>query len=140
MRRPPWIPLAALVLTAATACKRHHPPAPRGTPAAPDSTTTPPPPPPSASAPTSGAHPLTPHSLSDAELRYGVSPTKNTAVTYQPNVVLMEHGADAIKSVSPDGLTWSIDASSPEAAGLDTGKILFATSRAVGKILAVQHS
>jgi hypothetical protein len=52
----------------------------------------------------------------------------------------MEHGADAIKSVSPDGLTWTFDANSPGAAQIDTGKILFATSRAVGKVLAVQRS
>jgi hypothetical protein len=131
MRRLPCVPLAALVLTVASACKSHRPPAP----STPDSTAAAPP-----TASVSVAHPLDPHALSDAELRYGVSPTPNAAVTYQPNVVLMTHGADAIKSVSPDGLTWTFDATSPEAAQIDTGKILFATSRAVGKVLAVQHS
>src|SRR5271155_4062887 len=98
MGRSPFVPLAALVLTVAGACKSHRPPAPGGASAAPDSTGAPPP-----AASSSGAHPVDPHSLSDAELRYGVAPTRNTAVTYQDNVVLMEHGADAIKSVSPDG-------------------------------------
>lgn len=104
--------LLVLPIVAATACKSHQPPptasacASAGT-ATRDTTTA------AAAAPSaSGAHALDPHALSQAELRYGVSPTKDSAVTYQDNVVLMEHGADAIKSVSPDGLTWTIDASS----------------------------
>jgi hypothetical protein len=87
-----------------------------------------------------GPRPVDPHSLSDAELRYGVSPTKGDAVTYQDNVVIMEHGAQAIHSVSPDGTTWTLDASAPQVADLQPGKVMFASSRAVGRVLAVQRT
>jgi len=78
---------------------------------------------------------LAPMSL--AEFQYGVSPTLNSDVTYQPDVVVMEHGAEAIHGYSSDGLTWLLDANAPHVADLQPGKIMFATGRAVGRILGV---
>ncbi|MBS1839296.1 MAG: hypothetical protein JSS69_05890 [Acidobacteria bacterium] len=77
--------------------------------------------------------------LSENEFKYGVSPTKNSQVTYQPDVIVVEHGADAIKSANSDGVSVTIDANLPEAAQMKTGKIVFLTSRAAGKILATQR-
>jgi hypothetical protein len=77
--------------------------------------------------------------LTDAEIRYGVSPTRNSQVTYQDDVIVMEHGADAIRSQSSDGLTWTIDASAPGAQDIQPDKILFATGRVVGRVLAVER-
>jgi hypothetical protein len=88
----------------------------------------------------SSAHAADPHSLSDAELSFGVSPQKSNAVTYQDNVVLMEQGSKAIRSVSSDGMTWTLDGSAPNVGDIAPGKVLFATSRAVGKVLSVQHN
>jgi hypothetical protein len=76
-------------------------------------------------------------SLSQAEFQYGVSPTRNSQVTYQPDVVVMEHGADAIHGYSADGLTWLLDPNAPHVGELQPGKVMFATGRAVGRILAV---
>ncbi len=77
--------------------------------------------------------------LSENEFKYGVSPTKNSQVTYQPDVIVVEHGADAIKSANSDGISVTIDANLPEAAQMETGKIVFLTSRAAGKILGTQR-
>ena len=95
----------------------------------------------SASAPqaseSSEPHALDPHKMSDAEFKFGVSPTRNQNVTYQPDVVLMEHGAEAVKSMSSNGLAWTLDANAPGAADVKEGKIIFATNRVVGRVLGV---
>ena len=83
------------------------------------------------------AAPGVPAILSDAEQLYGVSPRRVPGVTYQPNVILMEHGANAIRSQSLDGFTWTIDAAAPGAMDIRPDKILFATGRVVGRVLKV---
>jgi len=85
-------------------------------------------------------HTADPRRLPEAEFRYGVSPTRNSAVRYQPDVVLIEHGAEAIRGAGSDGLTWTLAADAPHAAELVPGKILFASSRAVGRVLAIRRS
>jgi hypothetical protein len=80
-----------------------------------------------------------PAKLSEAEIRYGASPKPDSRVTYQPNVIVMEHGAEAIRSQSADGFTWSIDANAPGAADIQPDKILFATGRVVGRVLKVER-
>jgi hypothetical protein len=77
--------------------------------------------------------------LSDAEMKYGASVTRSDKVVYQDDVVIVDHGADAIHSLSPDGLTWTIDANAPHAQELVPGKVMFLTSRAVGRILGTQR-
>jgi hypothetical protein len=72
------------------------------------------------------------------QLRYGAVPTRNSAVTYQPDVVIVDGGADAVRSVSSDGLTWIIKGNAGHAKELAVGKILFVTSRSAGRVLAVQ--
>jgi hypothetical protein len=77
--------------------------------------------------------------LSEAEIRYGASPKPDSRVTYRPNVIVMERGAEAIRSQSPDGFTWSIDANAPGASDIQPDKILFATGRVVGRVLKVER-
>jgi hypothetical protein len=76
--------------------------------------------------------------LSDAESRYGVSPKLDPRVTYQPDVVVMEHGAEAIRAPTADGFTWTIDGAAQGASSIEPGKILFATGRVVGRVLKVE--
>ena len=78
--------------------------------------------------------------LSEAEKRYGHSATPSPAVTYQPDVVLVPDGAEAIRSVSPDGLAWTIDPDSKEAEDIRPGKVLLLTSRAAGRVLGVRRT
>ena len=77
--------------------------------------------------------------LSPAEIKWGESPTRNDKVTYQDDVVLIEHGAEAIRSMDPNGLTWTLDANAPHADEIKADKIMFATGRAVGRVLAVER-
>ena len=119
--------VVAVSLLAATltviGCKRTAPPGPAGMTAA-------------QSGPLSGAPAA---ALSEAERRFGVSPTFNKDVKYQPAVIVMEHGADAIRENSSDGMTWTFDAHAPHASEIQKDRILFATGRAVGRVLAVER-
>jgi hypothetical protein len=77
--------------------------------------------------------------LSDAESRYGVSPKLDPRVTYQADVVVMEHGAEAIRAPTVDGFTWTIDGAAQGVSSIEPGKILFATGRVVGRVLKVER-
>jgi hypothetical protein len=77
--------------------------------------------------------------LTDAEVKYGASPTRDSHVTYQDDVIVMEHGAEAIRSQSSNGLTYTIDANAPGAKDIQKDKILFATGRVVGRVLEVKQ-
>jgi hypothetical protein len=76
--------------------------------------------------------------MTAAEIKYGMAPTPDPSVTYQPDVVIVGGGADAIRSQNPNGFIWTIDASAPHAAELAPGKVFFATNRAVGRVLDVR--
>jgi hypothetical protein len=73
------------------------------------------------------------------ERRFGGSITRYAGVVYQPDVVLIGGGANAIRSESPDGLTWTIDAHAPGASDLRIGKIMLATTFAAGRVLKLTH-
>jgi hypothetical protein len=118
--------MIAATLTFLSACGGPAPSAPQASPAAPTTANAP------ATASKSAAQ-------QEAEIRFGVSPTRNSQVTYQPDVIIMEHGAEAIRSENDDGFTWNIDANAPGAADIKRDKILFATGRMVGRVLAVKR-
>jgi len=91
---------------------------------------------------TNGSPTTTPAGQTDltaAEIQYGVSPTRNDQVTYQDDVIVMEHGAEAIRSQAANGLTWTIDGNAAGAQEIQPDKILFATGRVVGRVLAVER-
>jgi hypothetical protein len=76
--------------------------------------------------------------MTAAEVKYGIAPEPDASVEYQPAVVLVGGGADAIRALSSTGMTWTIDARAPHAADVVEGKIMFLTNRAVGRVLAVR--
>lgn len=96
----------------------------------------------SPSAVASGAAPRVPVTagLSADDIRYGAAPTRNPMVVYQPDVVIPEGGGHIVRSVSGDGLTWTIDATAPHASEIAPGKIMFVTNRAVGRVLGATRS
>src|SRR5438552_1081224 len=51
----------------------------------------------------------------DALLAYGYAPDPHGSAVYQPDVVLVGGGPQIVRSVSDDGLTWTIDAHAPNA-------------------------
>jgi hypothetical protein len=81
-----------------------------------------------------------PHDMTLSEKAYGRAPQRSPDVDYQPGVILMEQGDKAIKSVASDGITWSFDANAPHVSEFAVGKIVFATGRAVGRILGMTRN
>lgn len=81
-----------------------------------------------------------PKDMSPSEKLYGRAPKLSPDVDYQPGVIIMEEGDKAIKAVASDGITWTFDANAPHVSDFAVGKIVFATGRAVGKILGMTRN
>jgi hypothetical protein len=73
--------------------------------------------------------------LREDEFRYGMAPRPHKDVTYQPDVVMVSGGAAAVRSVTADGMTWTIDGKADGASKLVPGKVMFVTSRGVGRVV-----
>lgn len=82
---------------------------------------------------------IDPHTMSPSEVKFGVAPKRSPDVEYQPGVILMEHGDQAIRTAGGDGMSWTFDANAPNVSDFQVGKIVFATGRAVGRILALKR-
>lgn len=91
-------------------------------------------------APVQVGHAVKLSDLSESEIRFGIAPKRGPGVTYQDGIILMEHGDQAIQSFASDGLSWTFDANAPQVSEIQEGKILFATDRCAGKVLAVQRN
>lgn len=89
---------------------------------------------------TAGCSKVAPPGAGADDHRYGYAPKPDDSVVYQPDVVLVEGGGGAIRSVREDGFTYVIDG---DAAGVDEvqpGKIMFVTSEALGRVVRVEKS
>ncbi|WP_143204125.1 hypothetical protein [Streptomyces kebangsaanensis] len=80
-----------------------------------------------------------PADTSEAALTYGAGSVRDPSVTYQPDVVIVEGGPRAIRAASGDGLTRTIDGNARGARAVRPGKVLYATSRAVGRVQEVRR-
>ena len=78
--------------------------------------------------------------LSDAEKRFGISPEQTAGLTYQPDVVLLRSGVNAIRSLSDDGLVWTLDPRAEGIDGIQPGKVLLLSTKAAGRVLAVTRA
>ncbi len=74
----------------------------------------------------------------EATLTYGYAPTPNPSVKYQPEVVFVEGGPQIIRSVSADGMIWTIDRQAKGAKDLRVGSVMLATARAAGRVLRLE--
>ena len=83
---------------------------------------------------------LDPKKMTASELQYGVAPKRDPRVTYAPEIILMEQGDQAIRIAGRDGMTWSFDARAPHVNEFQEGKIVFATGRAVGRIVKMSNN
>ena len=82
-------------------------------------------------------HPMTRSDLTAAEIMYGATPRPNPAITYQPDVILVDGGAETIRAMGPEGLTCTIDARARHAREIAVDKIAFVSGRCAGRVLAM---
>jgi hypothetical protein len=73
-------------------------------------------------------------------LKYGVAPVPDPSITYQPAVVMVGGGPNAIRARSANGLTWTIDAGAARAKEIAEGKVIFVTDLAFGRVVDVRTS
>ena len=85
-------------------------------------------------------HPVDLKTLTESERKFGIAPKRGPKVEYQPNIILMEEGDKAIRAIANDGMTWTFDANAPHVSEFQMGKIVFATGRAVGRIIWMQRN
>jgi len=84
-------------------------------------------------------HPVDLKTLTESERNFGIAPKRGPQVEYQPDIILMEQGDKAIRSIASDGMTWTFDANAPHVSEFQMGKIVFATGRAVGRIIYMKR-
>lgn len=77
--------------------------------------------------------------LSGAQLHYGMTPHLDRSIRLQPDVVVIGGGADAVRSVSGNGLVWTLRRAAPGVDRLAVGKIMFATSLGAGRVLGLHE-
>jgi hypothetical protein len=82
---------------------------------------------------------VAPAELTAQERRFGVAPTRNSQVTYQPGVIIVENGSEVIRGTSGNGMSWTVDAQAVAKHDIQPGKVVFLTSRAVGRVLAMER-
>ena len=58
-------------------------------------------------------HPIDLKTLTESERKFGIAPKHGPKVEYQPDIILMEEGDKAIRSIATDGMTWTFDANAP---------------------------
>ena len=84
-------------------------------------------------------HPIDLNTLTESERKFGIAPRRGPSVEYQPDIILMEQGDKAIRSIGTDGMMWTFDANAPHVGEFQMGKIVFATGRAVGRIIYMKR-
>ena len=84
-------------------------------------------------------HPIDVKTLTDSQRKFGIAPQRDPTVEYQPDIILMEQGDKAIRSIATDGMTWTFDANAPHVSEFQLGKIVFATGRAVGRVISLKR-
>ena len=75
-----------------------------------------------------------------AENNYGYGPSTDPSVSYKPDVVLIGGGPEAIKAMSDDGLSFTMDPAAAGVADLAVDKVMFASGMAVGRVASIEDS
>jgi hypothetical protein len=85
------------------------------------------------------AYPLGGGPLTQPVLNYGYGAEPAGLVPYQPDVVVVAGGPRVVRSVSSDGMTWTIDADAGGAGDLAVGRIMLLTSQAAGRVVELHN-
>jgi hypothetical protein len=70
---------------------------------------------------------------------YGYGPSAAAGVTYQDDVVMVPAGPAAVRSVTTDGLVWTLDGGAAGVGDLRVGSVLVATARATGRVVKIRE-
>jgi len=73
--------------------------------------------------------------LAGAELHYGASARVWPGIVYQPDVVVIGGGANSVRTVSADGMWWTLDAHASGVHDLAVGKVMMVTTHGTGRVL-----
>lgn len=84
------------------------------------------------------AYPAAGGPVTQPVLNYGYGAQPAGSVPYQPDVVVVAGGAQAVRSVSADGMTWTVDAGAGGAGDLAVGRIMLLTSQAAGRVVELR--
>lgn len=82
---------------------------------------------------------ISPEDAAAAVLQFGYAPTADAGVSYQPDVVLIANGPAAIRSVTSDGLVFTMDRRFPGVDDLAVGNVMFAAANAVGRVVELRE-
>jgi hypothetical protein len=77
--------------------------------------------------------------LTPSQIQFGIAPKRTKDIEYVDDVIVMEEGDRAIRSMATNGLSWTFDAHAPHVSEFQEGKIVFATGLAVGKIVSLKR-
>lgn len=77
--------------------------------------------------------------IAAAEAKWGLSPDPHAGADFQPDVVVLEHGALAIEQPVGDGFGWELKEKYPGVDRIKEGDVLFLTNHVVGRVGAVEH-
>jgi|GEM_PF-1698080 len=80
-------------------------------------------------------------SVSEAEFRFGAAPAPpGDDVAYQPDVLLVGGGPAAVREMTGDGLQVTLDPGADGVDSLTVDRILYASGRVVGRVVAIEDS
>jgi hypothetical protein len=77
--------------------------------------------------------------MTPSQIQFGIAPKRTKEVEYADDVIIMEEGDKAIRSMAGNGLSWTFDANAPHVNEFQEGKVVFATGLAVGRVVGLKR-
>jgi hypothetical protein len=76
--------------------------------------------------------------FTEPEFLYGLDVDPDPSVEFAPDVVVVPNGSRAVRDVTGDGLTWTLDPRARGIGDLEVGMVMFLTARGVGRVVAIE--
>ncbi len=77
--------------------------------------------------------------MTPSQIQFGIAPKRTKEVEYVDDVIIMEEGDKAIRSMGGNGMSWTFDANAPHVSEFQEGKVVFATGLAVGRVVGLKR-
>ena len=77
--------------------------------------------------------------MTPSQIQFGIAPKRTKEVEYVDDVIIMEEGDKAIRSMGSNGMSWTFDANAPHVSEFQEGKVVFATGLAVGRVVGLKR-